>query len=357
MEQSNFSLPSISELKSKIPKSCFVRDEMKFLKSVGETTLVLLLWLSFYRILYVNYLSNINIYLKILNWFIYSIITGTIIISYWEFGHQCSHEAFSKVKWKNNLLGFVFHTSLLVPFLSWKHSHAVHHSKTGHIFQDESHVPTIIKKDSSYKNIDSDAFFIFNVLFRIFNLFIGWYAYLIFGITGGPARGWTSHIFVPNQLFIKKVLPNVLLSNIGIILMLWFIFQFPYKSGLFWYWGPYIINNCWLVLYTFLQHHDKKIKWYDDRKWNFTLGIFQAIDRPSYGWIGRHLHHHIGTNHVIHHLFPKIPHYNAEEATFYIRKNYPHLYKTDNTPIWKVLFMNTTDYVYQSEEEGIYEYV
>jgi len=34
-------------------------------------------------------------------------------------------------------------------------------------------------------------------------LFIGWPMYLTLGSTGGPKRGFTSHWFVPNQLFPK----------------------------------------------------------------------------------------------------------------------------------------------------------
>jgi omega-3 fatty acid desaturase (delta-15 desaturase) len=41
-------------------------------------------------------------------------------------------------------------------------------------------------------------------------------------------------------------------------------------------------------------------------------GGLSTIDR-DYGWFNN-IHHDIGT-HVVHHLFPQIPHYNLVEAT------------------------------------------
>jgi omega-6 fatty acid desaturase (delta-12 desaturase) len=73
--------------------------------------------------------------------------------------------------------------------------------KCNHLTQGESHVPTVRTKDKKnlYYNLRSiigeESF----AIFRIFNIiFLGWPFYLLIGSTGGPARGFTSHIFVPN---------------------------------------------------------------------------------------------------------------------------------------------------------------
>ena len=47
-------------------------------------------------------------------------------------------------------------------------------------------------------------------------------------------------------------------------------------------------------------------------------GVLGTVDR-SIGFIGRHFFHEIIDYHVIHHLFPKIPFYKAEEATMAIK--------------------------------------
>ncbi|RWW00675.1 hypothetical protein BHE74_00048467 [Ensete ventricosum] len=69
----------------------------------------------------------------------------------------------------------------------------------------------------------------------------------------------------------------------------------------------------WLDLVTYLHHHGyhEKLPWYRGKEWNYLRGGLTTIDR-DYGWINN-IHHDIGT-HVMHHLFPQIPHYNLVEA-------------------------------------------
>ncbi|KAI7986267.1 hypothetical protein LOK49_LG14G01003 [Camellia lanceoleosa] len=76
------------------------------------------------------------------------------------------------------------------------------------------------------------------------------------------------------------------------------------------YWGFVM----WLDLITYLHHHghEEKLPWYRGKEWNYLRGGFTTLDR-DYGWINN-IHHDIGT-HVIHHLFPQIPHHHLVEAT------------------------------------------
>ena len=69
-----------------------------------------------------------------------------------------------------------------------------------------------------------------------------------------------------------------------------------------------------IVAITYLHHTHPDVPHYDENAWTFVKGALCTVDR-RFGWIGRHLFHEIIDYHVIHHLFPKIPFYHAEEAT------------------------------------------
>lgn len=51
------------------------------------------------------------------------------------------------------------------------------------------------------------------------------------------------------------------------------------------------------------------------QEWSYLRGGLTTLDR-DYGWINN-IHHDIGT-HVIHHLFPQIPHYHLIEAVSFL---------------------------------------
>lgn len=51
------------------------------------------------------------------------------------------------------------------------------------------------------------------------------------------------------------------------------------------------------------------------QEWSYLRGGLTTVDR-DYGWING-IHHDIGT-HVIHHLFPQIPHYHLVEAVLHL---------------------------------------
>merc|ERR1712091_4496 len=63
--------------------------------------------------------------------------------SAWVIAHECGHGAFSDNKTLQDTVGYILHTALLVPYFSWQRSHAVHHSKTNHVTEGETHVPYV----------------------------------------------------------------------------------------------------------------------------------------------------------------------------------------------------------------------
>ncbi|CAN0518406.1 unnamed protein product, partial [Ectocarpus sp. 8 AP-2014] len=77
------------------------------------------------------------------------------------------------------------------------------------------------------------------------------------------------------------------------------------------YMVPYWINVMWLDVVTYLHHTDKEVPWYRGSAWSYMRGGLSTRDH-DYG-IFNDIHHNIGT-HVVHHLFPQMPHYHIVEA-------------------------------------------
>lgn len=42
----------------------------------------------------------------------------------WVLAHEAGHSAFSPQVWVNDVVGWTFHSLLLVPYFSWKYTHA-----------------------------------------------------------------------------------------------------------------------------------------------------------------------------------------------------------------------------------------
>lgn len=69
-------------------------------------------------------------------WVAYWFFQGAVATGVWVIAHECGHQAFSKYQAVNDGVGLVFHSLLLVPYYSWKFSHARHHANTGSVAKD-----------------------------------------------------------------------------------------------------------------------------------------------------------------------------------------------------------------------------
>jgi len=336
----------MQEVLKNIPQECFVRDTGKSMAyAVVSTALTLGCGALAYAFLPLQ-----AAYWPL--WVAYAFVTGTVATGCWVVAHECGHGAFSDNKTLQDTVGYILHSLLLVPYFSWQRSHAVHHSRTNHVLEGETHVPARLGTE------DANVVFKLRSLlgegpFTALNLLgvfaFGWHVYLLTGASGGPVRGTTNH-FLPfmgeqgkNALFPGKWAKKVWQSDIGVVAVLGALAAWAAHSGIATvmalYVGPYMITNFWLVLYTWLQHTDVDVPHFEGDEWNLVKGAFMTIDRP-YGPVFDFLHHRIGSTHVAHHVNHTIPHYHAKKATEALASAYPDLYLYDPTPIatatWRV---------------------
>jgi len=303
-------------------------------------------------------------------WIIYSLGQGTIWIGIWVLGHECGHGAFSKNKTINDVFGICIHSFLLVPYYSWQYSHKKHHKYTNHLTLGESHVPPLKKNiQSTYKKIiyylGEDGFSIYYTFLR---LILGWPLYLIYNRSGGRTdyngnrldKTKTKSHFIPNsQIFPPEMYYNVIISDIFIIFflssLLYIDFLYGFGTSMQWYFGPYVITNCWLVLYTYLQHTSENIPHYGEDKFTWLKGALSTIDRP-YPFIIDEMHHYIGSTHIVHHLNYRIPFYVAKDATKEIKLLLKDKYNYNNTNIVTSLFKTTKECLFVNSLEGCQYY-
>lgn len=285
---------------------------------------------------------------------IYSAVMGTIMTGVWVLGHECGHGAFGDTWLQNDVVGFLLHSFLLVPYFSWKYSHNKHHKYTNHLVLGETHVPGLRRPYAAIQRILGDD--AFAIVFTIMTLAFGWPAYLFVNATGGRTKTDLvsrldpklnkSHFISSSQ--VMKPSWKVEFSTLGCLAT---ICTIQYLGVWYWYLGPYLGVNAWLVLLTWLQHTHPDVPHYGSDKFTFLKGALSTVDRP-YPYIVDELQHHIGTTHVLHHMNYSIPHYRAQEYTREIKKVLGDFYLYDPMPIHKALLRSAKECVFVGSVEG-----
>lgn len=294
-------IPSLSEIKRHIPAYCF-RPK---------------LWMSVYYVLrdmffigalyFGAYLThNTQYHMAYLPFFWF--FTGFFMWGVFVLGHDCGHGSFSRSPTINSFFGHLLHSAILVPFHSWRISHRKHHKNTGNYEKDEIFYPMT---ESEYSGVRAIARYIYKELFFLYPF--GYPIYLLKGYGNALKNG--SHFSPSSELFAPNERGLIRTS----VACWWAMFAF--LGGCGWQFGalnltkyyivPYLIYCFWLLVVTFLHHTEPGTKWYNTANWNYVKGNLESVDRV-YGLL-EHFHHDIGT-HVVHHLFPAIPHYYLRDA-------------------------------------------
>ncbi|CAD6255236.1 unnamed protein product [Miscanthus lutarioriparius] len=241
-------------------------------------------------------------------WPFYWAAQGTMFWALFVLGHDCGHGSFSDSATLNSVVGHLLHSFILVPYHGWRISHRTHHQNHGHIHRDESWHPIT---EGLYRQLEPRTKKLrFTVPFPL----LAFPVYLLYRSPGKTG----SHFLPSSELFSPKEKGDVMLSTTCWCIVLASLLAMACAFGpvqvLKMYGIPYLVFVMWLDLVTYLHHHghQERLPWYRGEEWSYLRGGLTTVDR-EYGWINN-IHHDIGT-HVIHHLFPQIPHYHLVEAT------------------------------------------
>lgn len=332
---------TLADLKKAIPPHCFQRS---LLRSTYHLTHDLFFAYLFYYIA-TTYIVNLSSPYQYLAWPIYWVFQGCIMTGLWVIAHECGHRAFSDYQIIDDIVGFVLHTSMLTPYFSWKITHRRHHANTHSLEFEENHVPVFKSSRRWFDYVPTHPLGL--AIKLLLFLVLGWPLYLLFNVAGRKYEKFTTHFNPNSPLFTNGQRVQVLISNAGILVVCFGLYRFIVTKGLacvFCVYGvPFIIVNVFLALITFLHHTHAAVPYYDCSEWEWLRGALCTIDR-NYGFLNYVLHN-IGDTHVTHHLFVKLPHYHAREATKAMKSILGDYYHYDSTPIIKALWREATECV------------
>ena len=312
----------------------FKKNTVKSLYYVLEAIVVII---TLYYMCYKLNKSKISNIIKFPSTMVCLIILGIVFWGQFVLGHDLGHGSFSDYNVLNKILGVIIHGTLLVPFQQWRCSHRKHHKFTGHIEKDEIFKP--VKEDGGYFHIISK--------YIAYNPFT-WIFYLLCGYPSESINHFNPLYHVGDENPKEETLVCII-SSIFIICFGYSLYKFGetfgFKTLFIYYFIPWMIFSYLLVIVTFLQHQNKNITWKNDESgWDESFGALQSVNR-SYGTLVDYLSHDIAPYHQIHHLFPKIPHYNLKNAFQCFETNFPEHVNTEygnsffdffkNTRIWK----------------------
>ncbi|EGP84094.1 uncharacterized protein MYCGRDRAFT_101437 [Zymoseptoria tritici IPO323] len=365
--------PTIRQIRNAIPEHCFKPTAWKSsAHAIFDCSVAALIAFAAYKTIpLVEYWPA-----RWALWALYGYIEGLVFTGIWIVAHECGHGGLYTSNWANDIVGYTLHTSLLVPYFPWKYTHARHHRYTGHMEKDTAFVPhragekSIGSKIAEVIGHAEDApLYMFGGL--VMHQLLGWQAYLLFYVSAGArstpkaleGSSWAGSHFDPMaNLWTPSQRPFVFLSTVGLGAVMFALYQLSGVIGVantFLLYGlPYLWVNNWLVAITYLHHTHPDSHHYEASRWTFLDGALTTVDRP-FGFIGRKVFHGIIDFHVVHHLFPSMPFYHAEEATKAMRPVLGDYYRRDDTPFWIALWktFSSCQAVQPKEgEEGVLEW-
>ena len=277
----SFEIPdyTIGDIHKAIPKHCFERSAAKGLYYVARD--VVSLATVFY--LFNRFVTPENIPSTPLRaglWFVYTFVQGLFATGLWVLAHECGHQSFSSSKILNDTVGFFCHSSLLVPYFSWKISHGKHHKATGHMERDMVFVPQTkdeycTRRGYLLHQLEelTEETPVATAWHLITQQLFGWPMYLFTNVTGhnkhegqregrgaGKQNGFdggVNHFDPSSPLYEAKDAKLILLSDVGLLIagsILYWVGKNYGAANLFlWYLAPYLWVNHWLGKYS---NHD-----------------------------------------------------------------------------------------------------
>ena len=219
---------TMQQIRAAIPPHCFHPSTLRSLSYVVRdfTLAGILVYIAG---TYIKLIPDVN--LRFAAWAAYTFCQGLVGTGIWILAHECGHGAFSKHKWLNNAMGLFMHSFLLVPFHSWRISHAKHHKGTGNLQRDMVFVPRSRERWISQHKVHDPHGHGWHLVEEtpivtlgklVFQQLFGFPSYLLINVAGQkyPGSWWVkrSHFYFGSDSYIfdRKDWGDILISDLGI---------------------------------------------------------------------------------------------------------------------------------------------
>ncbi|KAJ4765040.1 Delta-12 fatty acid desaturase [Rhynchospora pubera] len=338
---------TLSQIKKSIPPHCFNRSAFRSFSYVLQD----LLMCSILSYLAVAWIPSIPSSFQYASWVLYWAAQGSVLAGVWILGHECGHHAFSDYSLLDDLVGLLLHSALLVPYFSFKYSHRRHHSNTGSLERDEVYVPKR-KFDIPwyYKYIYNNP--LGRLLSLTIQLTLGWTLYLAFNVSGRQYQRYACHYNPYSPIYSDSERADIFISDACLLAAAFALYCLASSFGFWWlirvYGVPLLVENCCIVCLSYLQHTHPSLPHYDSTEWDWLRGALSTVDR-DYRFFNKVFHNSTDT-HVVHHLFPTIPHYHAMEATKAIKPILGKYYQFDGTPVFEAIWREAKECIYVEQD-------
>jgi len=231
-----------------------------------------------------------------------AIIASGFLIRTFIIFHDCTHGSFYNNRKKNDILGTITGVLTSFPYKKWKREHAIHHASSSNL--DKRGIGDIwVLTVEEYKKASKGE----RLAYRLYRNPL-----VMFGL--GPLY----LILISNRFNRKDAKKsernNTYLTNVLMFVVSGLIFFFiGWKAFLLVYVVSLYVAGALGIWLFYIQHTFEDSYFEEESEWNYVKA---AVEGSSYYELPRPLQWltgNIGYHHV-HHLAPRVPNYNLEEA-------------------------------------------
>ncbi|WP_394138131.1 fatty acid desaturase [Cytobacillus oceanisediminis] len=272
-------------------KSDLKRSIMQLVNTLGP---FFLLWFLAFKSLSVSYFLTLGI----------SVIAAGFLVRIFIIFHDCCHHSFFKNRSANKIVGTITGILTVFPYHQWQHDHNVHHATSGNLDKrGTGDIWTLTVKEYQAASLTTRA------AYRM-------YRNPLVMFLLGPI-----YVFLLKNRFNRKGArknerTNTYLINAAIVglyaLMCWAI---GWEAFLMVQGPIFLISGAAGIWLFYVQHTFEDSYFEEDDKWEYVKAAVEGSSFYKLPKVMQWLTGNIGFHHI-HHLSPRVPNYNLEDAHY-----------------------------------------